>query len=123
VSLSERLLLFVAALAGLAGVALSALAAHAAAPGNLDTAARFLLLHAPVLVGLVALLGAGLVRARLVRLAAWILVVGLVLFCGDLARRALAGAALFPMAAPTGGALLMIGWGVIALAALIPRKA
>ena len=31
------------------------------------------------------------------------------------------GAALFPMAAPAGGILLMIGWAAIAVSALIPR--
>jgi uncharacterized membrane protein YgdD (TMEM256/DUF423 family) len=46
-------------------------------------------------------------------------VLGLVLFCGDLAMRAFRGSALFPMAAPTGGFVLMAGWALIAVAALL----
>jgi uncharacterized membrane protein YgdD (TMEM256/DUF423 family) len=46
-------------------------------------------------------------------------VLGLTLFCGDLIRRTYAGAALFPMAAPAGGILLMAGWALVALAALL----
>ena len=45
----------------------------------------------------------------------------MVLFAGDLSMRVWRGAALFPMAAPAGGILLMIGWAAIALSALIPR--
>jgi CheY-like chemotaxis protein len=45
----------------------------------------------------------------------------MVLFCGDFALRALAGRALFPMAAPAGGILLIAGWLAAATAARWPR--
>jgi uncharacterized membrane protein YgdD (TMEM256/DUF423 family) len=118
----ERAFLALAATAGLAGVALAAAAAHVTDAPGLKTAADFLLVHAPVLVGLVALVGTGLVHARVGRMAAALLVAGLALFSGDLALRALAGVPLFRMAAPTGGLALMAGWAMLAVAALWPAR-
>jgi len=123
VSLSERVLLTLAALAGFVGVVLSAMAAHGTSGSELDVAARFLLVHAAALIGLVALIASGMVHTRIGRLAAWVMVLGLMLFCGDLTRRALGGGSLAPMAAPTGGILLMIGWALSGLAAVTgPRR-
>ncbi len=113
------MLIALGALAGLAGVALSAMAAHGPGGPNLDTAARFLLAHAPVLLATAALTGAGAVQPSLGRLAGWLLVIGLALFCGDLVMRALRETPLFPRAAPIGGVLLMGGWAALALAALL----
>ncbi|HEX8168662.1 MAG TPA: DUF423 domain-containing protein [Beijerinckiaceae bacterium] len=120
-TLADRLLVGLAGLSGLAGVAVSAAAAHAAGGQNLETAGRFLLIHAAALIGLAALAGAGLVHPALARAAGWALLLGVALFAGDLTYRAFRGAGLFPMAAPSGGILLMIGWALVALAALIPR--
>lgn len=119
---ADRLLLVLAATAGLLGVALSAAAAHIAAGAALDVPARFLLVHAAALVGLCALTGSGALHRGAGRLAGGVLVAGLALFCGDLTNRALAGTAPFPMAAPTGGVLLMLGWAVLAAAALWPTR-
>lgn len=47
---------------------------------------------------------------------------GLALFSGDLALRALHGTPLFPMAAPSGGVILMAGWLMAGLAALVPAR-
>jgi uncharacterized membrane protein YgdD (TMEM256/DUF423 family) len=113
------MLIVVAALAGLLGVALSAAAAHAPGGANFETAARFLLFHAPALLGIAALASAGAVHPGVARIAGWVMVLGLLLFCGDLVMRAWRNAALFPMAAPIGGILLMGGWGMAALAALL----
>ena len=114
----DKALAALGAVAGLAGVALSAAAAHVAGGGNLDTAARFLLFHAPALLGRAALAGMGLIHPGAGRAAGFALALGLVLFCGDLALRAFRGVPLFPMAAPTGGFLLMGGWALATLAAL-----
>ena len=116
--------LFVAlgALAGLLGVALSAMARHREGLLYLETTAQFLLWHAPALFGLAALLGTGLVQPRIGAAAGIALVVGLALFCGDLAARDFLSRSLFPMAAPTGGTLLMIGWLLIGIAALWPKR-
>ncbi len=118
----ERAILVAAALAGLAGVALSALAAHLTGGGSLDVAARFLLAHAPVLLAVPALATGGLIHRRVGLAAAAALVAGLVLFCGDLSVRALTGVAPIPLAAPTGGILLMAGWAALAAAALLRRR-
>ncbi|MFE1601431.1 DUF423 domain-containing protein [Methylobacterium sp. ID0610] len=120
--LPERLLLALGALAGLLGVALAAAAAHLTNGGNLQTAAQFLLFHAGPLLALAGLAGSGRLRAGPARLAALALVLGLALFCGDLSLRALAQVPLFPMAAPGGGILLMLGWGLAAVAALWPPR-
>jgi uncharacterized membrane protein YgdD (TMEM256/DUF423 family) len=96
------------ALLGAGGVALSAVAAHAGG-SNLETAARFMLLHAPLLVAL------GLVpAARAVHLCGLVILAGIVLFCGDLIVRSYGLARLFPMAAPAGGVLMILGWLALA---------
>ena len=119
---TDRVIVALAALAGLLGVALSAAAAHGAGGASLATAAQFLLFHAPALLALAALAAGGACNPGLARLAGVAILLGLALFCGDLARRALAGLALAPMAAPGGGVLLMIGWALVALAGLVPRR-
>ena len=117
-TLATRLLIALAGFSGALGVGLSAAAAHITG-GNLTTAAQFLLFHAPGLLALAALIAAGAVHPTLAQVAGYILVLGLVLFCGDLSRRAIAGVALFPRAAPMGGILLMLGWILVAVAALL----
>ena len=63
------------------------------------------------------------VHLKLARLAGYVLALGLALFSGDLARRGLSGVALAPMAAPTGGILLMIGWVLAGVAGFVrPRS-
>jgi uncharacterized membrane protein YgdD (TMEM256/DUF423 family) len=121
-NLSARILIVLAALSGLVGVGLSAAAAHVTG-GNLATAAQFLLFHAPALLALVALIGAGPLHPTLAQAAGYAMVLGLVLFCGDLSRRAFSGVPLAPMAAPTGGILLMLGWLLVGLSALLRLRA
>lgn len=121
-SLPDRILIVLAAIAGVLGVALSAAAAHVTG-GSLATAAQFLLFHAPALLALMALAANGAVNAKLARLAGYVLVLGLALFAGDLSRRTFSGVALAPMAAPTGGILMMVGWALAGLAGLLGRRA
>ena len=52
---------------------------------------------------------------------AWGLVVGALLFAGDVSLPIFAGAGLFPKAAPTGGVILIVSWLASALAAVTPR--
>jgi uncharacterized membrane protein YgdD (TMEM256/DUF423 family) len=52
------------------------------------------------------------------RTASLILLVGLVLFCGDLLARDFLGSRLFSMSAPIGGTLLIAGWLAVAASAL-----
>ncbi len=112
----HRILIGAAGLCGAAGVALSAAAAHAAG-ANLGIAASFLLAHAPVFLA-VGLVGAN----RPMLLATGALLLGVLLFCGDLLMRDYAGTRLFPMAAPAGGTIMILGWLGIAASALWPIR-
>src|SRR6478735_6777994 len=99
-----RILLALAGIYGALGVAAAAYASHAA-DDNLGIAANFLLLHAPVLIGL------SMMAANRVAVAAGLVIaIGVALFAGDLAMRTFTGHALFPMAAPIGGGGLIVGW-------------
>jgi uncharacterized membrane protein YgdD (TMEM256/DUF423 family) len=108
----------VAGLAGAAGVALAAVAAHKVESPALATAAMMLMLHATAAVALLALASC-LSRARLWTGLAAFMLAAVSLFSGDIALHMMTGAHLFPMAAPTGGSLLIASWiGVALLAAL-----
>ena len=116
-------LLALAGLLGAAGIGAAALAAHRSAGPDLQIAAYFLLIHATAIAGI-----AGVVAPprRGFLAAASILATGTLLFCGDLALRALAGTRLFPLAAPAGGSLLILGWLTLTVAsvcALLSREA
>jgi uncharacterized membrane protein YgdD (TMEM256/DUF423 family) len=54
-------------------------------------------------------------QLALIALAAWTL--GTILFSADVTLRAFVGHRLFPMAAPTGGIILILAWLVLAAAA------
>jgi uncharacterized membrane protein YgdD (TMEM256/DUF423 family) len=112
-------LLVLASLMGAAGVVLAAAAAHAAPGAGLDSAAYLLLFHAVAVLGAAALVQQGLLwaPAALVAMAGY--VIGGALFAGDVSMRAFAGHRLFPMAAPTGGTILILAWLVLALAAFV----
>lgn len=112
------ILLVLAGLMGAAGIMLAAAGAHAAPGAGLESAASMLLFHAVAVVGGAALVQQGMLWRPLafVVLAAW--VVGAVLFSGDIALRTFAGHRLFPMAAPTGGIILILGWLGFAAAAI-----
>ena len=118
----DKALVTLGGLAGLAGVALSATAAHVTGGGALETAAHFLLFHAPALLGVAALTGTRRIHSGIGRAAGLAFALGLMLFCGDLALRSFRGVPLFPMAAPSGGVTLMLGWALVAIAALLPAR-
>lgn len=107
-------LVLLAGLMGAAGVAAGAAAAHVTGGGSLQTASIYLLIHAAA----AAAIGLNLPAGRLFLLSGSLLAVGAILFGGDIALRALAGVRLFPMAAPAGGIILIVGW--LALAAAAP---
>jgi uncharacterized membrane protein YgdD (TMEM256/DUF423 family) len=116
-----RLLVALASLLGGLGVVLAALAAHAADAARLLPASSMLLFHAPAVIAAVLLAERGLVARRVALVAATGFLAGAALFALDLALRQFAGHSLFPMAAPTGGTLLILSWLVLALAAMLPR--
>lgn len=112
--MAERVLVGAGGLAGAAGVGLSAVAAHAGG-AFAGTVAGMLMAHAPVLLAVGLLSGA--FGGRVLRLGAYCILVGLLLFCGDLLMRDFGGHRLFAMAAPTGGTLMIAGWIVVAASA------
>lgn len=118
----ERLLLLLGALAGLAGVMAAAASAHVTGSDNLKTASQFLLFHAPLLAAAPAIVRSGAVHRHIALLALMITVIGVTLFSGQLALGALKQASLFAMAAPTGGTLLMLGWALLGVSALVPAR-
>ena len=120
--LIHRVLIGLAALMGAGGVVLAALSAHGADAARLVPASSMLLFHATALLGTVALAVRGPVRAGIMLVPAWGFVAGATLFAGDLALRQFAGHALFPLAAPTGGTLLIASWLALAVAAAWPRR-
>jgi len=111
-------IVILAALFGVCGVILAAATAHAAPGAGLDSAAYMLLFHAAAVLGGAALAQQGLLWRPLAVLAlgAWLLGAGL--FAGDVALRAFASHRLFPMAAPSGGIILIVGWLALAAAAI-----
>ncbi len=116
-----RLAIVAGALAGALGVAASARASH----GGLESlmiAAQFLLFHAPVLLALAALIRVSLVGPRAGAIVLVLFALGLALFSGDLAMRALAGTPLFRMAAPLGGSTLILAWLALAASAFTGEK-
>jgi uncharacterized membrane protein YgdD (TMEM256/DUF423 family) len=113
-----RILLFIGGLFGAAGVALSAVNAHIGGV-NVATAATFLLAHAPALVA-IGLLG-GRRGDGVIRFGGLLLLVGPLLFAGDLLMREFMGERLFPMAAPSGGTATILGWIVVAIGAIWRR--
>ena len=119
---AHRILVILAAIMGADGVMLAAATAHQADAARLGAASSMLLFHAIAVLGAVALAERGVVHARIAILASFGFVVAAGLFAGDLTLRQYAGHALFPMAAPTGGTLLIASWLLLALAAAWPRK-
>ena len=111
-------LLFLSGLMGASGVALSAYAAHADGGANLTTAATFLLIHAAAVAGLCA---GGATRRGLLQ-AATLMLIGAILFSGDISLRTLTGASPMRMAAPTGGVMLIVGWLWLAFAGLAGKR-
>lgn len=105
------------------GVILSAVAAHGSADPMLQTAASFLMLHAVAAMAVCGLALAAPQRGAWLLGAAALFLLGGWLFSGDLSVRALVGVRLFPMAAPIGGTLMILGWAWIIVAALMALAA
>ena len=107
----------IAGMLGAAGVGLSAVAAHRAELSNLGSAADMLMFHAPVFLALSLAAGN---RPRMI--ASFVLLAGLMLFVGGLLSRGFLDDRLLPMAAPSGGMLMIAGWLGIAISAFTGRR-
>lgn len=113
----HRLIGLSAGIAGAVGVATLAVGAHAVTGANLDVAGNILLFHAAALMALANADG-----QRLRGLSALLFVVGCLLFAGDLIFKAAMARSLFPLAAPSGGVALILGWLSVAVGSLLPRR-
>jgi uncharacterized membrane protein YgdD (TMEM256/DUF423 family) len=105
---------------GAAGVALAAASAHQPDATRLASASSMLLFHASAVLAALLLAERRIVHMQLGIAAAFGFGVAAALFAGDLTLRQYAGHSLFPMAAPTGGSLLILSWLTLAVAAIWP---
>lgn len=117
-----RVLIILAGLMGADGVILAAAAAHQGDASRLAPASSMLLFHATAVLAVVALTEHGVIHVRAGLAAAFGFVVAAALFAGDLTLQHFAGHSLFPLAAPTGGTLLIASWLTLAVAAAWPRQ-
>jgi uncharacterized membrane protein YgdD (TMEM256/DUF423 family) len=118
-----RILIILAAIMGADGVILAALSAHGGDASRLVPASSMLLFHATAVLATVVLAERRVIHLSLGLVSAFGFVIAAALFAGDLTLRQFAGHSLFPMAAPTGGTLLIVSWLVLAVAAAWPRLA
>ena len=117
-----RILIVLAAVMGADGIMLAAASAHQPDATRLASASSMLLFHALAVLAAVALAERGVIHIRIGLAAAWGFVIASALFAGDLTMRQYAGHSLFPMAAPTGGTLLIVSWIALAVAAAWPKR-
>jgi uncharacterized membrane protein YgdD (TMEM256/DUF423 family) len=115
-----RVLVVLSGAMGAAGVALAAASAHQPDAIRLASAASMLLFHASAVLAAVLLVERRIIHMQLGFAAALGFVVAASLFAGDLTLRQYAGHNLFPMAAPTGGTLLILSWLMLAVTAIWP---
>jgi uncharacterized membrane protein YgdD (TMEM256/DUF423 family) len=118
----ERILAALAGLIGASGVALAAAAAHLSSTPSLASASLMALVHAPALLAGLAALRVGILSKRLGYVGLIGIALGVVLFSGDLAMRAFLSNSLFPMAAPSGGTILIVSWIILAFAGFFGPK-
>lgn len=108
---------------GLGGVVMGAYGAHGAALNDdtrklFETALNWHLLHSLALLGTAILLDSTTnpVRMTWLQASAALFAAGTLLFSGTLYMKAFTDITLLPLAAPTGGILLMLAWiGLIAV--------
>jgi len=117
----HRLWIALGSLSGLVAVAMAAATAHRLAGPAAEIAARAVQMqgwHA------LALIGTGLWAPRgglAAKLAGAAFALGTIAFCGAVYALALGGLHL-GMLAPVGGTLLMLGWALLGLSALLARE-
>jgi uncharacterized membrane protein YgdD (TMEM256/DUF423 family) len=119
----HRTFLLIGSVLGFLGVALGAFAAHGLrsrlSPEMLqvfETGVRYQMYHAlAVLIVAVAIGQVGAVR--LLGVAGWLFVGGVVLFSGSLYVLALTGVAVAGVVTPIGGLLFLAGWVCLAIGA------
>jgi uncharacterized membrane protein YgdD (TMEM256/DUF423 family) len=127
-----KVFLFAGGLLGGLGVAAGSFGAHGLkhlldATGradNWETAVRYCLYHALAILVIAvatAMPQVGPATHTLFKAAGWCFLVGTVIFSGCLAALALSGVKILGAIVPIGGVLFLIGWALLAAAALTLR--
>jgi len=126
-----RIWLFIGGLNGALSVALGAIGAHALGPAISDatramfeTAVRYHLIHSLALLAVAALLTQwqSTNSRRAIHAAGSAFTAGIILFCGGLYALSGLDIAVGARLAPFGGTLLILGWLMLAVAALMGRS-
>jgi uncharacterized membrane protein YgdD (TMEM256/DUF423 family) len=122
----DRTFLLIGAVLGFVGVAFGAFAAHALKSrlspemlGVFETAVRYQMYHAFAVLIVAAAIG-HIGTARLLVIAGWSFVAGILLFSGSLYALALSSVGILGAITPIGGLLFLIGWACLAVFAVIP---
>lgn len=117
----------IAAVNGLLAVALGAYSAHGLAADPYvqslgERAALYQMVHALAILAAERLTAERRGRAVAAHGACLLFTLGIVLFSGSLAFKAMGGTLAFPLATPAGGIAFMLGWLSLGLAGLLrPR--
>lgn len=119
----QKILAASAGVFGATGIILAAVAAHLEPSPALQNASLILLVHAPAVIAILLAVRTGFLPRFGGMIGVTMLVIGVVLFSGDLSLRIFTGAPLFPLAAPTGGLVLIFGWAISALSGIFARPA
>jgi uncharacterized membrane protein YgdD (TMEM256/DUF423 family) len=116
----DRTFLLVAAVSGFLGVTLGAFGAHGLRSrlspemmAAFETGVRYQMYHVLALL-LVAAAIAHVGSARLLSIAGWLFVAGILIFSGSLYALALTGTGMFGAITPVGGLALLAGWACLA---------
>jgi len=110
------------AIFALLAVVMGAVGSHALKPGGaFDAAAVYRTAVEYHLFSALGLLIIGVLRrhepsSNRLKVAAWLMALGIVFFCGSLYLLALTGERFFTMITPVGGICLMASWAMVALA-------
>lgn len=114
-----RISIAVAGILGAGGIAAAAAGSHAGDAALLGPLSLIALTQAPAVLVL-----ALLTRPRpLLKVGGLVIGAGALLFSADLAARHFFGTGPFPLSAPLGGSLMIIGWALVAVAGpFAPRR-
>ncbi|SDN23605.1 Uncharacterized membrane protein YgdD, TMEM256/DUF423 family [Paenibacillus sp. yr247] len=119
-----KLFLLLGSVNAFLSVALGAFGAHylkqKLTPDKLDvfqTGVHYHMIHAIALI-LIALLSEKLANSSMVNASGWAIFIGIILFSGSLYALSLTGLKVFGPITPLGGLSFLIGWILLAIAAL-----
>jgi uncharacterized membrane protein YgdD (TMEM256/DUF423 family) len=124
----DRNFLLIGSVFGFLGVAFGAFGAHALktrlSPDMLvvfETGVRYQMYHVFAILIVAAAIG-NVGNARLLAVAGWSFVAGIVLFSGSLYALALSGVRGLGAVTPIGGLLFLLGWAVLAAFAVLRKS-